>query len=216
VDPSTLCPYCDEPWPSSPSPTLLALLDVSKRKSYKEPRPGNPLGLTAPFSIFVEICQRHRFEMTHLPLALQRGWPTHLDFPSLPKRILGFKKALARLIVKPQHSKFWRDLRDDVKEVGRTKMVSVSGQYATFERTQPGYYGEQGSIIIHQTLYYLFPPELILEESVLPLTPDQFITHVLVPETAVLLIKSDMGLSSKADALEVMEESKKYGIAMFP
>lgn len=76
--------------------------------------------------------------MTHLPLALERGWPTRLDFAGLPDRIRGLKKKLGRFIKHPIESQFWRDIRDDVKEVGRTKVVSVSGQYATFERSQPG------------------------------------------------------------------------------
>ena len=138
VDPTSLCPYCDEPWPPSPSPTLLSFLECTKRKSYTDPRPGNALGLKAPLAAFIELCQRHRFEMTHLPLALERGWPTHIDFASLPSRIRGFRKRLGRFIDHPNESQFWREVRDDVREVGRMKVVSVSGQYATFERTQPG------------------------------------------------------------------------------
>lgn len=41
-------------------------------------------------------------------------------------------------------------------------------------------------------------------------------TRVLVPETAVLLIQNDMRLSTKEEALRVLDESKKYGVAMFP
>ena len=77
-------------------------------------------------------------------------------------------------------------------------------------------YGEQGSIIIHQTLYSLFPSDDIPLTSVDPLTPDQFLTRVLVPETAVLLIQVDMCLPTKEEALRVLDESKKYGVAMFP
>lgn len=77
-------------------------------------------------------------------------------------------------------------------------------------------YGEQDSIIIHQTLYLLFPPDDMPLTSVDPLTLDQFITRVLVPETAVLLIQTDISLSTKAEALRVLDDSKKYGLAMFP
>ena len=138
MDPTTICPYCDEPWPSTPSPTLLSLLERTKRKSYIDSRPGNALGLKAPLAVFIEVCQRHRFEMTHLPLALERGWPTRLDFARLPERIRGFRKKLRRFIDHPVKSQFWREISDDVKEVGKMKVVSVSGQYATFERCQPG------------------------------------------------------------------------------
>ena len=77
-------------------------------------------------------------------------------------------------------------------------------------------YGEQGSIIIHQTLYSLFSPDTIPLTSVDPLTPSQFLTRVLVPETAMLLIQEDMHLSTKEETLRVLDESKKYGVAMFP
>lgn len=77
-------------------------------------------------------------------------------------------------------------------------------------------YGEQDSIIIHQTLYLLFPPDDMPLTSVDPLTLDQFLTRVLVPETAVLLIQTDISLSTKAEALRVLDDSKKYGLAMFP
>ena len=77
-------------------------------------------------------------------------------------------------------------------------------------------YGEQGSIIIHQTLYSLFSPDTIPLTSVEPLTPSQFLTRVLVPETAMLLIQEDMHLSTKEETLRVLDESKKYGVAMFP
>lgn len=138
MDSSSICPYCDEPRPSAPPPTLLSFLEHTKRKSYTDPRPGNALGLKAPLAAFIELCQRHRFEMTHLPLALERGWPTRLDFASLPKHIRDFKRQLKRFINHPYESQFWNEIREDVKEVGRMKIVSVSGQYATFERTQPG------------------------------------------------------------------------------
>ncbi|KIJ55656.1 hypothetical protein M422DRAFT_199977 [Sphaerobolus stellatus SS14] len=216
VDPSTLCHYCDEPWPSTPSPALLALLERTKRKSYKDPRPGNVLGLTAPITVFIEVCQRHRFEMTLLPRALRKGWPTKIDWSRIPKRMEKFKKKLVAFVQNPSSSHFWRDLRDDMKEIGKTKIGSVSGQFATFERALPGYYGEQGSYVIHQTLYSIFPQDSIADDNVYPLSPDQFTTHVLVPESALLLIQEDMNLDDRAAALKIMEESKQFGVSMYP
>lgn len=96
------------------------------------------MGLTAPLTVFVEVCQRHRFERTHLPLAIERGWPSKLNFEGLPKRILSFKKIITRVVHNPTLSCFWRDLRDDMQEVGKTKIASVTGQFATFERALPG------------------------------------------------------------------------------
>ncbi|GJJ11106.1 hypothetical protein Clacol_005337 [Clathrus columnatus] len=216
VDPSKLCPYCDEPLPDEPSPKLRDLLKAVKKKSRKDPRPGNPLGLIASLIAFAEVCERHRLEMNYIPLAISQGWPTKIDFISIPDRIQRFRKSLEDLVANPENSTFWKDLKGDAAAIGRKKLASLTGQYATFEKSQPGYYGEQGSIIIQQTLYSVFPVGSILEEAVEPLTVEQFLSQVLVPETAALLIMEDMNLTSKTEALEVLEGSKKYGIAMFP
>lgn len=78
-----------------------------------------------------------------------------------------------------------------------------------------GSYGELGFVIIHQTLCDLFPPASFDPAAALPLTPADFIGHVLVPEAAVNLITEDLGLS-RADAITTLRESVEYGVAMFP
>jgi len=42
---------------------------------------------------------------------------------------------------------FWTEVMDEVKKKGSRAVVGVRGQFANFEKTQPGYYGEQGSVI---------------------------------------------------------------------
>ena len=76
-------------------------------------------------------------------------------------------------------------------------------------------YGEQGSIIIHQTLFNLFPPSSFDVSFVSPLTPAEFIQRVLVPEAATRLIAQDLN-SSVEEALVTLRESVQYGVAMFP
>lgn len=48
-----------------------------------------------------------------------------------------------------------------------------------------------------------------------PMTPQDFIRRVLVPEAAVILIAQDRGLQ-RQDALRIRSESSAYGLAMFP
>jgi hypothetical protein len=76
-------------------------------------------------------------------------------------------------------------------------------------------YGELGYIIIHQTIYQLFPPDTLDPDSITPLTPADFIQRILVPEAAVHLIMEDLQ-STYSNALKTLRESVEYGVAMFP
>ena len=80
-------------------------------------------------------------------------------------------------------------------------------------------YGELGSVIIHQTLYNLFPPSELDPDLISPLTSNEFIQRILVPEVAVRLIKEDQNLEGDVgttEALQILRESSAYGVAMFP
>jgi RTC4-like domain len=80
----------------------------------------------------------------------------------------------------------------------------------------PGFsYGELGSMILHQTLYNIFPPSSFDAQSITPLTPQEFIQCILVPEAALALIMEDTG-QDRAQAAQTMRESAGYGVAMFP
>jgi hypothetical protein len=72
-------------------------------------------------------------------------------------------------------------------------------------------YGERGFIHIYKTLRQLFP-------TISPpggLEVDLFLRHVLLPETARLLIQKDFNISS-SEALDVLLASQDYGAARFP
>jgi hypothetical protein len=74
-------------------------------------------------------------------------------------------------------------------------------------------YGEQGMIIIHQTLMDMFPS--IDPFACAPMVPNDFILQVLVPEAGRVLIREDMGVN-KAEALTILMKSRKYGLMQFP
>jgi hypothetical protein len=76
-------------------------------------------------------------------------------------------------------------------------------------------YGEQGSVIIHQTLFDLFPPSSFDVSLITPLAPAEFIQRILVPEAAVRLIAQDL-CADIEDAIVTLRESAQYGVAMFP
>ncbi|KAG6866036.1 hypothetical protein C0993_007678 [Termitomyces sp. T159_Od127] len=98
IDPKTLCPYCDTPLPSEPTSQLKRLLDTAAKKSRPEPRPGNRLGRTAPFTVYLAVCQRHRFESQMLPEAERKGWPKAINWSKLGKRVRKMKGALRAII----------------------------------------------------------------------------------------------------------------------
>ncbi|KAJ7496832.1 RTC4-like domain-containing protein [Mycena latifolia] len=250
TDPKTLCPYCDTPLPAEPTPLLTRLLEQTFNKSYRDVRPSNPLGRKAPMGVFVAVCQRHRFESQTLPEAEARGWPKSINWAALKGRVLEMEEDLSYILEdpgdpivygngeeteerqkpesEPKRSKgprmqciFWKDLLKDLKKQGTKGVKGVRGQFANFEKTQPGYYGELGSVIIHQTLYDMFPLTTIDPDLVDPLTPNEFIQRILVPEVGMRLVIEDMDLdvadrSDKKQAVAVLRESASYGVAMFP
>lgn len=76
-------------------------------------------------------------------------------------------------------------------------------------------YGELGSVIIHQTLYSMFPLSDFDPNLTVPLTPNEFVQRILVPEVATALIMQDMDLD-KREAIRTLRDSAAYGVAMFP
>ncbi|KAI9067967.1 hypothetical protein FKP32DRAFT_1538104, partial [Trametes sanguinea] len=235
VDPATLCPWCDEPLPPNPTPYLTSLIEGARQRSYPDDRPTNPLGLRAAPMVFVGVCQRHRFERVWIPRARRRGWPTSINWGRLRGRIERLKGKLKAIIDdidedfvptatkerelphrRPRkENEFWQDVVKNVRQQGSRQTTGVRGQFLHFNKTQPGYYGELGYVIIHQTLCDLFPPASFDPVAALPLTPADFIAHVLVPEAALNLIMEDLNLP-RADALKTLRDSVEYGVAMFP
>ncbi|EJD32291.1 hypothetical protein AURDEDRAFT_24719, partial [Auricularia subglabra TFB-10046 SS5] len=110
-----------------------------------------------------------------------------------------------------------RDALSLSNSLGSRRAESAMGQYATFERIQPGYYGERGAMILFQTLMALYPPHTLQQshERFAPLTILTFIQSVLVPEAALGLIMEDLSLPRNT-ALRTMRASARYGSMMFP
>ncbi|KAK7034232.1 RTC4 domain-containing protein [Favolaschia claudopus] len=149
------------------------------------------------------LAQRHEFERKILPKAEAEHWLASINWAGLQSRVQGMDVELNNLITNNDIRKdniFWKALEVDLRQLGSRIVGSISGQLSRFQREQPGYYGELGSVIIHETLYSLFAktdPSLVE-----PLTVREFISAVLVPEAAVRLIMQDMSLErEKAEAV---------------
>ncbi|KAJ7574386.1 RTC4-like domain-containing protein [Mycena floridula] len=227
IDPKTLCPYCDNALPKNPTPCLKKMLASAREISSSHPRPTNPLGRKAPLAAFISVCQRHQFESHLLPEAEEKGWPQVIDWTQVEGRIKKMKRGLAELIQDHdgdeggprQRCIFWDEIIADVKKKGSNAASNIRNQFDTFEKTQPGYYGELGSVIILQTLYNLFPLDSLNPAHVQPLNPSEFMQRILVPEVALRLIMEDQNLSGSKghrDAVKILRDSATYGVAMFP
>ncbi|KAF8324247.1 RTC4-like domain-containing protein [Cantharellus anzutake] len=214
IDPSTICPFCDEPWPSDPSAELTNLLARARRKAWPHKRYTNPEGLKAPLEAIIDLCNTHRSEASIIPEGIAKGWPSEIDFDAIPNRLWKLKPALQKLIDFPSGWHFFDIAKKDIQQFGAAATNSTRGQFSTFSRTQPGYYGERGLVRIANGLHDLFPG-LSTRPSFAPLDVENFLLRVLIPETARLLIMEDLDLD-EADALSVLRESQKYGVAKFP
>ena len=87
---------------------------------------------------------------------MDKGWPQSIDFKKVPKRIEGMKRALEVIIAdagncsdsedcrdvdlkRPRvRSVFWREVKKEIKKQGSRTVIGVKGQFASFEKTQPG------------------------------------------------------------------------------
>ena len=98
VDPSTLCPWCDDILPHNPSEGLLSMIALARQRSVPSPRPGNCLGLKAAIPVFAAVCSAHEFENYEITIALAEGWPTDVDWRVFIQRVIALRGYLRRII----------------------------------------------------------------------------------------------------------------------
>ncbi|KAJ7506269.1 hypothetical protein B0H11DRAFT_1628325, partial [Mycena galericulata] len=100
------------------------------------------------------VCQRHMLESVKLPRAVANGWPTSIDWYDVEDRVLSMKGDLKRILRDPGRPINYSN-GEALELNGSRRVNGVEGQFATFEKTQPGYYEELGSAVMHRTLYSL-------------------------------------------------------------
>lgn len=142
LDPKLLCPFCDTLLPEPATPHLKKLIRNALKKSRPDPRPNNPLGRKAPSALFVTICQRHQFEAEELPKADSNGWPRSIDWKKLEKRVKDMRDELESFLTELRAragvSVFWDEIQLELQKKGSRAVASVQGQFATFDKGQPG------------------------------------------------------------------------------
>ncbi|THH00643.1 hypothetical protein EW026_g1928 [Hermanssonia centrifuga] len=210
VDPSTLCPWCDESLPPVPSPHLANLIEAARARSYSDSRPTNPLGLRATPMVFVGVCQRHRFESIQIPLAQQKGWPTKIAWEKLGKRIKSIKSRLQAIVddvdeqFLPGHER--QDVDDDEDETAavddkqllktRPRMGSafwrevVKNVKKKGSRKATGIHGQMSNFSKIQPGYYGELGSVIISQTIYNLfPPSEFPPHSTLPLTPTEFIQ---------------------------
>lgn len=142
VDPSILCPFCDDHLPPEPSAALRQLLHDTKARAYSEPRPENPFGLHArTWDDLAKVCGQHRFESDVLPRACLEAWPSKVDWDRFKARVL-LREALLRPLVDGtdgarDESIFWISTEAQIS-AGGSRILSPKEQASTFQGHQAG------------------------------------------------------------------------------
>lgn len=205
--------------PKDPSRDLLKLRKKLKRGAHKTQ------GIT--------FCTMHRAETHTLPLGWRQGYPKELDFATVDSRLEEdfIRDRISRVVHRPTCSKFFRRAERRIEQLGLTRWQSLTAQSSdeVLSTATPGYYGDLGRAIIIHHFQHLVKWKLltIRPDDIQPLSPADFIIHVLVPETAILLIMQDQGWNgqdatdkaaaseARARAMDTHRQSGEYGRAAF-
>lgn len=117
------------------------MIAQATKKSRKDSRPTNPLGLITSPEVFAPVCQRHKFELVILPTAMLKGWPRSIEWENIEARIVRMERNLRELIEEPgtrEKCFFWGETLEAIRQNGASAMSRIEGQFRNFENTRPG------------------------------------------------------------------------------
>ncbi|WRT65504.1 uncharacterized protein IL334_002447 [Kwoniella shivajii] len=230
---SELCPYCSGPFPVEPSPNLLRLKAELHSISTPMPTSRNPDARSLNWQRHIDFCALHQAETSVIPLGIRDGYPKSIDFAILDQRLeRGWRRdRLDELVLRPETSHVFNRVVKEINQIGKSKWAGMTYQSKpeNLEAVKPGYYGDLGRTILINHFLSLrkwghfpslkssdphFPP------SIDPLTWTEFVSHVLVPESAHLLIMSDQNYTHFSEdaykqAQKIRKESVNYGTWKF-
>ncbi|GES91564.1 hypothetical protein GLOIN_2v1584672 [Rhizophagus clarus] len=191
------CPFCEMILPNLMSDRLRIAFENSKK------------GKLAP----MEFCYTHYAELLVVPDGVVKNYPLNINFDELPNRIRNFKDNLEEIIEGTARSYYRNLAMRYYKKHGPRKSATSMGLYGRFKELRPGYYGTKGNLMISDVLIKLFLNTGILTHAkTYPLKPMNYLSDVLVPETAMRLILEDTGGNgSLEDAREIMVSSGDFG-----
>lgn len=133
IDPATLCPFCDEPLPPSPSSQLLMRRIELESISSLDPLAENPGHHRPPsYAVVQGYCEMHRVELTAYPQAKAEGWLMDPDFGQLFERVIALGRALRDILDEPENSAFFRSSREHY--TSHPQSTSLMSQLASSDR----------------------------------------------------------------------------------
>ncbi|GAA5948813.1 hypothetical protein JCM3765_003910 [Sporobolomyces pararoseus] len=222
IDPSTLCPFCDQPLPEQPSERLSSLKSYLLARPHIESRHSfrNSKAKYLPIVEIASFCQLHKVEKTVIPEGRAKGYPVKIDWKALPERIeKDVGPLLTEIITGETPSSFLDRAKEDWERNNGFKRTNITAEWDSFHLEEPGYYGPRGFECIHSTLRQLFMVvnPILIDANISPFSPDFYLRRILVPETALELIRHDLGSDRDEAGLEeaskVLEDSRAFGKA---
>ncbi|TIB94064.1 hypothetical protein E3Q19_00606 [Wallemia mellicola] len=216
---NNLCPVCDQVLPQFKSQHFKAVLKEFLNVAKVSPRSSNAFGMRAHVLAETELCTAHKLDTKIIPEGRKKGYPFEHDWNELSDRILKLSKSIRTIVKTKENSKFWQKAKEEYLKRGSKRAKGLDAQFEHFEDEQPGYYGEIGLMVILFNLNLMVSNKSkkkikITDESVHPLTSNDFMRRILVPEVANLLISQDRAISIEK-AEEIRKDSREYGNALF-
>ena len=140
VDPTTLCPFCDDPLPANPSWKLRSQLARFREVCESDSRWGNSMGLTAPVNVFVGFCALHKAETEVIPQGLKYGWPQEINFKAVATRVRKLESKLRAVIEDPdgRGAVFFGPLKEKTAKYGIGAVTGSKGSWNSFESAHAG------------------------------------------------------------------------------
>ncbi|KAL1934888.1 hypothetical protein VTP01DRAFT_7070 [Rhizomucor pusillus] len=193
------------------------------------------------------FCRLHKIELEIKKYGKERGYPEYIDFAIIRERIERLRRELEQVIHGKVESVFRKNALQAYEDLGKNRARNTMSVMLRFDETLPGYYGSKGAEVILDTLSSMFLQSGFLTPKMTsPQLPLEYIQQVLVPETAVRLIRNDLwnermnteqrnaqkkkGKKTPSarnptkkeqtelmeEALVIMKESSEYGSLVFP
>ncbi|KAG2227443.1 hypothetical protein INT45_007468 [Circinella minor] len=165
----------------------------------------------------LEFCRFHKIELIYKQEGMKKGYPTEINFKSLPERILSHLDTLVKIVKGLLYSSFCINEEEFVQENERVIKRSLFARMSRMEFYTSGYYGARGKAIIVNVLQHeLLHKSRITRSDTYPLDELTFIQTILVLECSILLIQEDLSIPSYKDAFNILMSSHEYGLHVYP
>ncbi|KAJ7602332.1 hypothetical protein FB45DRAFT_1107473 [Roridomyces roridus] len=234
-------PDCPDLMPDICNEKILTLYNKRRSLIFAGGDTGRGVGL-ATLELCLAISQENQ-KPELLKLAMEQGWPVTIDWESVPRRVLDLSGQLLQMIQDIdtlENSPIWLAFINNIG--GQIFAFSDSSKQIHYPSAlagrRCGYYGAKGEFLIQSTVMRILAGNEEDLSNMLCDTVDEivkndltsfddydptsnlislkdFVSFLLVPFAATLLIAEDQGASME-DAMEIRESSARFGLAMHP